>query len=192
MKRLAARICVFVILGAIVNVAVAWALVMSSDTASGDLAAPSHWQSRWPFESPRPNLDFIVMYGLGSREGFAMNDQCMVWFGEAGWPSLSVSGSSWHRINERALIVESINNGLWRKADDELMSGVPFQPLWPGFAINTVFYAFILWLVFAAPFALRRRRRIKRGLCPNCAYPVGTNEVCTECGAAVGSKAVSK
>ena len=53
----------------------------------------------------------------------------------------------------------------------------------PGFAINTVFYAVVLWLLFAAPLALRRRRRIKRGLCPKCAYPVGTNKRCTECGA---------
>ncbi|MCI0632193.1 MAG: hypothetical protein L0Y44_16240 [Phycisphaerales bacterium] len=56
------------------------------------------------------------------------------------------------------------------------------RPLWPGFAINTIFYAAILWLLFAAPFALRRRRRIKRGLCPACAYPVGESETCTECG----------
>ena len=57
--------------------------------------------------------------------------------------------------------------------------------LWRGFAINTVFYAAILWLLFAGPFALRRRRRIKRGLCPKCAYPVGTSDVCTECGGVV-------
>ena len=62
---------------------------------------------------------------------------------------------------------------------------VPMIPIWPGFAINTVFYATILWLLLAAPFALRRRRRIKRGLCLKCAYPIGTNNVCTECGAAV-------
>ncbi len=64
-------------------------------------------------------------------------------------------------------------------------------PIWPGFVINTMFYAAMLWggwLLFAAPFALRKRRRIKRGLCPKCAYPVGASEVCTECGAAVASK----
>ena len=59
---------------------------------------------------------------------------------------------------------------------------IPLRPIWPGFAINTVFYAAILWLLFAAPFALRRRIRIKRGLCPACAYPVGESELCTECG----------
>lgn len=66
-----------------------------------------------------------------------------------------------------------------------MIGALPTRPLWPGFAINTVFYAAILWLLFAAPSALQRRRRIKRGLCPKCAYPVGTNERCTECGAVV-------
>jgi hypothetical protein len=59
---------------------------------------------------------------------------------------------------------------------------IPTKIIWGGLAINTLFYAGILWLLFAAPFALRRRRRIKRGLCPACAYPVGESDVCTECG----------
>jgi hypothetical protein len=65
---------------------------------------------------------------------------------------------------------------------------LPLVPIWPGFAINTLCYAGILWLLFAAPFALRKRRRIKRGLCPTCAYPVGTNERCTECGTSCAIK----
>jgi hypothetical protein len=60
-----------------------------------------------------------------------------------------------------------------------------FTPLPTGFAINTVFYAAILWALFAVPFVLRRRRRIKRGLCPACAYPVGEGAVCTERGTPV-------
>ncbi len=59
---------------------------------------------------------------------------------------------------------------------------VEVEPLWRGFAINTVFYAALLWLMFAAPFALRRSIRRRRGLCPACAYPVGASDVCTECG----------
>jgi hypothetical protein len=50
---------------------------------------------------------------------------------------------------------------------------VPLHPHWPGFAINTVFYAAVLWLLFAAPFALRRWRRIRRGLCPNVGMTCG-------------------
>ena len=62
---------------------------------------------------------------------------------------------------------------------------VPYRVLWPGFAINTIFYAAILWVVFFAPGRIRRTIRRRRGLCPACAYPIGTSPICTECGAAV-------
>ncbi len=67
---------------------------------------------------------------------------------------------------------------------------LPLRPIWPGFAINTVFYAAILWLLFAAFGRIRRWRRIKRGLCAGCGYPVGSNERCTECGKPVTPKHV--
>ena len=55
--------------------------------------------------------------------------------------------------------------------------------MWPGFAINTVFYAVILWLPFA-PFQLRRYMRVKRGLCIKCAYDLrhADHSACPECG----------
>ena len=88
----------------------------------------------------------------------------------------------------------------WQESDSIAVAGIgseqhdglaiaerklPKQVSWPGFAINTAFYAVALWLLFAAPLALRRRRRIKRGLCPKCAYDLrGTQTgVCPECGA---------
>ncbi len=61
---------------------------------------------------------------------------------------------------------------------------LPLRPTWPGFAINTLFYAAILWLL-PGSFALRRFLRVKRGLCPKCAYPMGESSVCTECGRAL-------
>ena len=33
---------------------------------------------------------------------------------------------------------------------------IPLSPLWPGFAVNTLFYAGVLWMLLAGPFALRR------------------------------------
>jgi hypothetical protein len=66
---------------------------------------------------------------------------------------------------------------------------LPLNALWPGFAINTIFYAAILWLLFAAPGFVRRRLRVRRGQCPACAYPVGASDVCTECGRPVKQKA---
>ena len=55
-------------------------------------------------------------------------------------------------------------------------------PLWLGFAVNTLFYAAILWLLISVPFVLRRFIRVRRSLCPACAYPMGESAVCSECG----------
>ena len=59
---------------------------------------------------------------------------------------------------------------------------VPRTLLWPGFAVNTLFYAGVLWVLFCGPFALRRMIRRRRGRCPACNYPIGQSPVCTECG----------
>ncbi len=59
---------------------------------------------------------------------------------------------------------------------------IPLGVIWPGFALNTLFYAAILWALIPGPFALRRYLRLRRGLCPKCAYPMGESAVCTECG----------
>ncbi len=57
--------------------------------------------------------------------------------------------------------------------------------LWPGFAVNTRFYAAVLWLLICGPFALRRFSRVRRGHCPACAYPMGETALCSECGKAL-------
>ncbi len=62
---------------------------------------------------------------------------------------------------------------------------VPYQPIWIGFGINTVFYAAPLWLLTLGPFAARRMIRRKRGRCIKCGYDLrgAEHEVCPECGA---------
>ena len=59
---------------------------------------------------------------------------------------------------------------------------LPLRPLWPGFAVNTFFYAAVLWLLIPGPFLLRRFIRMKRGRCVKCGYPLGDSAVCSECG----------
>jgi hypothetical protein len=68
---------------------------------------------------------------------------------------------------------------------------LPLRPIWPAFAANTVCYAGSLWLLISGPFVLRRFVRVKRGLCPTCAYPMGQAAVCTECGRPVPKRAVA-
>ncbi len=63
--------------------------------------------------------------------------------------------------------------------------GIGFLPchlIWPGFAVNTTFYAIFLWLLTCLAIAVRRFLRLRRDLCPKCAYPMGESAVCTECG----------
>jgi len=61
---------------------------------------------------------------------------------------------------------------------------LPLAPVWPGFAINTIFYAALLWMLWLSPFVVRRLIRRKRGHCIKCGYDLrGTSGGgCPECG----------
>jgi len=89
--------------------------------------------------------------------------------------------------NPQAAVLTPNTGIAFRSARSAFENAVlPVEVLWPGFAVNTLFYAAVLWMMFLAPFALRqmiRRRRGGRGQCVMCAYPIGTNQQCTECGA---------
>ncbi len=125
----------------------------------------------------------------------------------AGWPRAAMAGRRWDAIHgwdqyvPEALIgppppskaPATYQTGVLALTRPESLGGrsqrlFPWRPEWPGFAINTLFSAAILWLLFIAPFALRRHRRIARGVCPKCAYPMGDNPVCTECGSPLPSR----
>ena len=58
---------------------------------------------------------------------------------------------------------------------------LPLRPMLLGFVADTLLYAALLWLLIPGPFVLRRFLRVRRGLCPKCAYPIGESSVCTEC-----------
>ena len=70
----------------------------------------------------------------------------------------------------------------WRLGGSTYPRVLPLRPIWLGFAVNTAFYAVVIWLLSGGTFKVRRSIRKKRGLCPKCAYPVGDSSVCTECG----------
>jgi hypothetical protein len=223
MGRHLIQLSFFPLLGAIVNVAVAWGCVAAQVRDAAGSAFPSPLTGRPISEVERVSLiavglqpqprrhhcfDFVFEvwpsdgYGWGERrvvETEMVRLDCdlligshlggyeiLAGFVDAGWPMRSLSGLRYlhDRSTVRAHDALLLERTTWT---GERMV-FPHRPIWPGFAINTLFYAGILWLAwggFAAPFALRRRRRIKRGLCPACAYPVGESDVCTECGAAV-------
>jgi hypothetical protein len=91
---------------------------------------------------------------------------------DCGWPSYSVGVD---------LVLATTTGQPFRYEE--------FRPLWPGFAINTIFYAAMLWLLWIAPGKIRRFIRVRGHRCPACGYQIdsapGIGPVCSECGAAL-------
>ena len=79
------------------------------------------------------------------------------------------------------------NYPLQQRYYDDLPLVLPYRLQFPGFAINTLFYAAALWLLIHGSFELRHIIRRKRGLCMKCKYDLrGTElEVCPECGISI-------
>ncbi len=208
MKRRAVMLVLALFLGgAIVNVAVAWGCVillpplatqnvltdnyreMTDDESTTLLqqrfndasltGAEAYGHSCWRFGWRSFETSWSAEPGSGVSVDVHMTD--------AGWPATSMQGGyQWDaRIpNAKVGYFAALEPPQWMQS--KLIPCIPVGPLWPGFAINTVFYAAILWMLFAAPFALRRRLRRKRGLCPACGYDLrGTaSAACPECGSA--------
>ncbi len=144
-------IAIFLLAGAVVNVAVAWGFVP------------------WPGSWNDPVVDWWVAYG-GPVSGL-----------RAGWPMRSM-GAAW--VDEPLLNPSHVGAVICRRDGATHFDILALRPIWPGFAINTLFWAAVLWLVIPGPFALRRLIRRRRGLCPACGYDLrhGEHEACPECG----------
>jgi hypothetical protein len=199
------RISVFLILvvgGAIVNVAVAWGAAGFLSSNSREIPS-AQWidavEARTQVRAALGHMgtsfgaQFYTSNGLpAAPTGLLVKVEAI----RAGWPRLALQGDAVFSVphwgvpttgtriaSHGAIAIGGTVADLFPNRPNLL----PIDPVWPGFAINTVFYAGLLWVLFAAPFALRRWRRVRRGLCPACAYPVGASDVCTECGASIPS-----
>ena len=177
----------FLLAGSVVNVAVAWACAAWSPYKD-----VWHLNRRyWPGSGP--------IYRSGKREVGVGIERSLVTYSNAdviltylfrtstGWPCLALTGEVGGYDKGSGIVLKNkwfggpVNRGGFPMT--ALGAAVlPLLPVWPGFTVNTLFYAAILWLLTCGPFALRRFIRRRRGLCPACAYPVGESDVCTECG----------
>ena len=215
MKRRLLQIIVLLVLGAIVNVAVAWgcAAVRSTKFVSVDhvnyhfdqsslqwymlrLECRSNDRLVWSV-SPSDLESYGRHIHLPSRD---QSDFAPAWSATRWYEAPTETDDGWVQIEmlvgwpSRSLYSWTLYSTPWEStgiivdANDQntsLLRVIPLTPRWPGFAINTIFYAAMLWVVFFVSGMVKRRVRRRRGLCPACAYPIGTSAVCTECGAAV-------
>ncbi len=209
MFRLSRRVAVCLIVGAIVNVAVAWACVCWSPIGSFSDVEERAWAAPVPDGWPA-TASPIAARGLGltdtnsSSWGNVPADaerkrgDSEQWVLSAGWPRRSLFCER-HRVRTRGPSLfsvpypapESWTEGLsipewvpWQERDFRYL---PTRPIWAGFAINTVFYGGAVGLVWFGLGAARQAVRRWRGRCVNCAYDLrgNTSGVCPECGAAI-------
>lgn len=225
MKRYAVIIIVFLQIGAIVNVAVAWGLAATPRQhfwiPSEWISAPSAWpgylqQCDWPAPKSAAQRNDVrggatfLQISAGSfpipQLELTQRDPIHVSLSmiQFGFPMRSMQWNS-HNVMCRQDLKELLKcandaAGYRRGIDISRMyrggtfshHRLPLTLLWPGFAINTLFYAITAWLLVVVPVRFRTYRRRRRGLCERCAYPIGTSPVCSECGAAVVSREHAK
>ena len=111
----------------------------------------------------------------------------------SGWPLRALVRYRAHAL--AMLIAGNENLGLyrqgwllppsWRSATLATDAPLPLMPVWSGFIINTLFYGALVFGAMVGIPAIKRRRRFKRGLCIQCAYPRTGGNLCPECGTAV-------
>ena len=242
MKRRIFKLLLFLLLGAIINIAVAWGCAGCLDP-SREFSNPSStgyssrygpcWRyNEWhqpggarliaeeqtgywnagaqtpPYVSSESEAfvpDWSVLSSIPAEEPYPNTGRD--WIDDVhGWPCYALRSTfgPFHGFVNRIDVADGIPlagytrpfivwwsshqmGGMHSRSLPEPRS-LPLRPLWPGFAINTIFYAAIVWILVAVAEGVCRRQRIKRGLCPACAYPVGASDICTECGKPVKSE----
>ena len=97
-----------------------------------------------------------------------------------GWPAVCLELQHWvERYNSDHSRAFQATFWPW---SPQTPQEFPIVPILPGMVINILFYATAFWAFRTVLSAMRRRHRLRHGLCPACAYPIGTRPVCTECG----------
>ncbi len=199
MKRRLLTIAIFLLAGAVVNVAVAWGCARWSDWLDmilapetlGPTSAPVAWwldnvPQSWP-DKPAYSVTRGTGWYLFTDQGrpHDIEDFFMLNEFRFGVPTKSLAC---YKLSAPQLSTPPSGRLTisWRYAIGRFGGDypLPLRPIWPGFAINTLFDAAILWPLILGPFALRRLIRRRRGLCPACGYDLrhAEHEACPECG----------
>jgi hypothetical protein len=229
-KRAVRIVVLFLLLGAAINVAVAWGCAlwspwpaMSRMDQAGRLPSDLFANvdvARWP-ELEGVSYRAAFSQSRSSRWGVTMHqlDVGIYYFGrlgledrlrlsacQAGWPLRALQtvtpAAGWKPDTPARTLVpagwesgvhvpESLRARDWSPHSEHgTPHPLPLRPLWPGFAINAVLYGSAMWLLLSPVRGrLRRWRRVRRGLCLECGYPVRGLGKCPECGVALVSGA---
>ena len=175
--------------------------VLSTTRSNGAMLIASDWSVDWDHILTRSSMNTATSE-ISSRLTFIhpSDDQQPGLSGLTrkltayGWPRLAL----WSGYERRRAVGIIQSSASWTIRSGIRITGeqfaqypgsavprtLPYRPIWPGFAINAVFYAAILWLLALGPLTARRIFRHKRGHCIKCGYDLRSNlsSGCPECG----------
>jgi len=191
-RRILILVILYSILGVVTTVGVAWSYVGSQspwvDGGSAGLERLSTTDAWYEWSrlrdanwTPYTTGEFAMGYRhglLGSSEttaytwnadgnGFFVTREFL-----CGWPCRAVRAIG--RGDTTGAGVLDLEGG-WRFAPiepyaDDSLRPIPLRPIFPGFVVNTLFYAAMWFGIFFGIAALRRFIRKKRGRCVKCSY----------------------
>jgi len=221
-KRWPLRIILYLMLGAITTVAVAWGAGVSNDLLEAPMthghtlyasgwgwyikradAVASSWVSSW---SSAMDYDFGVEPAASDVAPYWCRLECLdptveaTWSAQArGWP-LRALWCDFEALAD-AGPGETVGGGIRLApagfAAINTLHALPLRPIWPGFVIDTLFYAAIWFGVFFGFASAKRAIQRRRGRCPRCGYDlrgqleevrdqksevIGARAGCPECG----------
>ena len=199
MRRFVRELFVCLVGGVVLTVVVSWGTVLlpHDRTIFGELDLRVRWRVSEARDWPAPVETFRQTDGPARQRRFfvapyRLNEgvHATVW-NDFGWPFHAFSRAD---VSNGAFDLEPVRGwrggirvpGLREDARRMLFGPrrrIPLVPLWPGFAIDTLFYAGVSWPLLFGPFALRRAVRRRRGRCPYCGYDLAGLAGCPECGA---------
>jgi hypothetical protein len=194
-KRWIFTILLFLLLGAIVNVAVALACALAGGRwdADTEVIMPEEeakvlyvkWGGRLRDGEP---IAGSQRFGVGATQSIVEARVSptrrlateTITVETSGWPLRSLEGGYQYVWLEedpedadwypgRAIMYWEPRGKVWNRINI-YFNGFPLRPIWVGFLLNTFVYAAVIWLVIPGPFVLRRLIRIHRGRCPKCGY----------------------
>lgn len=185
----------FLVLGALVNVAVAWGMSVHMNSLPSPsilkgvaIQPPDRWfrhlNVELPYDLPYAEISDSgihaeIQYFFPPSEDYGLNyPRSAGWQTLKGWPFWSLTGGSFSRdasrdssyIHTAVFVIDGY--------------GYPLQPIWSGFIANTMIYSLILWSAWLGIGRARKYLRRRRGLCSMCAYDLrgADHESCPECG----------